>query len=201
MLERMAALVALGAVLIAGCDGLPQAFGSPLGDDGCQYKKTWYSHQSVVCQSGSEYRCDDGQWKGSGIACAEHPLVTAKSCTSNGSSYSPGSARCQSGTEYRCDDGRWRSPARRPVSPDSKDPVTSPGRRFASNDGDGTRVVLRAYYSELTALPVPLVQGGLCTPRHAFARTAQHLLCCPYSVGEPWGSSVVRTVTCAIEPI
>jgi len=109
MLERMAALVALGAVLIAGCDGLPQAFGSPLGDDGCQYKETWYSHQSVVCQSGSEYRCDDGQWKGSGIACAEHPLVTAKSCTSNGSSYSPGSARCQSGTEYRCDDGRWRN--------------------------------------------------------------------------------------------
>jgi hypothetical protein len=109
MVERMAALVALGAVLIAGCDRLPHPFGSLFGDDSCQYKETRYSHTSVVCQSGSQYRCDDGQWKGSGIACAEHPLVTAKSCTLNGSLYSPGSAKCESGTEYRCDDGVWRS--------------------------------------------------------------------------------------------
>ena len=109
MLERKAALVALGAIVIAGCDRLPHPFGSPLGDDGCQYKETRYSHKSLVCQSGSQYRCDDGQWNGSGIACAEHPLVAAKSCALNGSSYSPGSASCQSGAEHRCDDGMWRS--------------------------------------------------------------------------------------------
>jgi hypothetical protein len=109
MVERMAALVALGAVLIAGCDRLPHPFGSLFGDDGCQYKETRYAHRSVVCQSGSQHRCDDGQWKGSGIACAEHPLVTAKSCALNGSSYSPGSASCQSGTQYRCDDGVWKN--------------------------------------------------------------------------------------------
>ena len=109
MLERMPALIVLGALLIAGCDRLPHLFGSPMGDDGCQYNETRYSHGSVVCQSGSQYRCDDGQWNGSGVACAEHPLVTAKSCAWNGTSSAPGSASCQAGTEYRCDDGVWRS--------------------------------------------------------------------------------------------
>ena len=109
MVERMAALLAVGVVLIAGCDRRPHPFGSLFGDDGCQYKENRYSHRSVVCQSGSQYQCDDGQWKGSGMACAERPLVSAKSCTLNGESYSPGSANCKSGTEYRCDDGVWRS--------------------------------------------------------------------------------------------
>lgn len=105
----MAALVALGAVLIAGCDRRPHPFGSLFGDDVCKYKDTTYSHASAVCQSGSQYRCDDGQWKGLGTACAEDLLVAAKSCTLNGSVSSPGSASCQSGTEYRCDDGVWRN--------------------------------------------------------------------------------------------
>lgn len=109
MVERMAALVVLGVVLIAGCDRLSHPFGSLFGDDSCQYGETRYSHSSVVCQSGRQYRCDDGQWKGSGIACAERPLVTAKSCALNGSWYSPGSAKCESSTEYRCDDGVWKS--------------------------------------------------------------------------------------------
>jgi len=109
MIERMTALLALVAVLFAGCDLRPRPFGSLFGDDGCTYKETMYSHQSAVCQSGRQYRCDDGQWKGLGSACAEQPLIAARSCTFNGSSYSPGAARCQSGTEHRCDDGVWRS--------------------------------------------------------------------------------------------
>jgi hypothetical protein len=109
MVERTAVLLGVGMVLIAGCDRLPHPFGSLFGDDSCQYKETMYSHTSVVCQSGSQYRCDDGQWKGSGIVCAEHALVTAKSCALNGIAYSPGSAQCESGTEYRCDDGVWKS--------------------------------------------------------------------------------------------
>ena len=100
MIERKAALLALGAVLIAG-----PAF----GDGDCKYKGTTYSHGSAVCQSGTQYRCDDGQWKGLAIACTENPPVGAKSCAFNGKSYSPGSASCQSGTQYRCDDGAWVS--------------------------------------------------------------------------------------------
>jgi len=100
MIERKAALVILGAVLIAG---------PVFGDDACKYKGTTYSHGSAVCQSGTQYRCDDGQWHGLGIACAENPPAGAKNCAFNGKSYSPGSASCQSGTQYRCDDGAWRS--------------------------------------------------------------------------------------------
>ena len=100
MIERKAALVILGAVLIAG---------PVFGDDACKYKGTTYSHGSAVCQSGTQYRCDDGQWHGLGIACAENPPAGAKNCAFNGKSYSPGSASCQSGTQYRCDDGAWVS--------------------------------------------------------------------------------------------
>ena len=100
MIERKAVLLALGAVLIAG-----PAF----GDADCKYKGATYSHGSAVCQSGTQYRCNDGQWKGLGIACTENPPVGAKSCAFNGKSYSPGSASCQSGTQYRCDDGAWVS--------------------------------------------------------------------------------------------
>jgi hypothetical protein len=102
MIERRAVLLALGAVLIAG-----PAF----GDADCKYKGATYSHGSAVCQSGSQYRCDDGQWSGLAIACTESrsPSVVAKSCAFDGNSYSPGSASCQSGTQYRCyDNGRWR---------------------------------------------------------------------------------------------
>jgi hypothetical protein len=109
MVARMGALLALGAVCIAGCDLRPRLFGSLFGDDGCTYQESTYSHGSAVCQSGSQYRCNDGQWKGLGIACADDPRVAAKSCGSNGNSYSPGSAICQSGTQYRCDDGVWKN--------------------------------------------------------------------------------------------
>ena len=100
MIERKAVLLALGAVLIAG-----PAF----GEADCKYKGTTYSHGSAVCQSGTQYRCNDGQWMGLAVACTENPPVGAKSCTFNGKSYSPGSASCQSGTQYRCDDGAWVS--------------------------------------------------------------------------------------------
>ena len=100
MIERNAVLLALGALLIAG-----PAF----GDTDCKYKGATYSYGSTVCQSGSQYRCDDGQWKGLSIACAEDPSVSLKACTLNGNSYYPGSASCQSNTQYRCDDGAWTS--------------------------------------------------------------------------------------------
>jgi hypothetical protein len=100
MMKRKAVFLALGAVLIAG-----PAF----GDADCKHKGTTYSHGSAVCQSGTQYRCDDGQWKGLAIACPENPSAKGKSCAFDGKSYSPGSASCQSGTQYRCDDGAWLS--------------------------------------------------------------------------------------------
>ena len=109
MVERMAALLAVGALFLAGCDLRPRPFSSVFGSDGCRYKDATYSHGSTACQSGTQYRCDDGQWKGWGTACTENPIAAAKGCDFDGDSYSPGSASCQSGTQYRCDDGAWRN--------------------------------------------------------------------------------------------
>ena len=109
MVERMAALLAVSALFIAGCDLRPRPFSSVFGNDGCRYKDATYSHGSTACQSGTQYRCDDGQWKGWGTACAENLPVAGKGCDLNGNRYSPGSASCQSDTQYRCDDGAWRS--------------------------------------------------------------------------------------------
>lgn len=109
MVERMAALLAVSAFFIAGCDLRPRPFSSVFGKDGCRYMDATYAHGSTACQSGTQYRCDDGQWKGWGAACPENPVVSAKGCNLNGNSYSPGSASCQSGTQYRCNDGAWRN--------------------------------------------------------------------------------------------
>lgn len=68
-----------------------------------------YSHGSTACQSGTQYRCDDGQWKGWGAACAENLPVAGRGCDLDGNSYSTGSVSCQSGSQYRCDDGAWRN--------------------------------------------------------------------------------------------
>jgi len=109
MVGRTAALVVVSALFIAGCDLRPRPFSSVFGQNGCRYKDSTYAHGSTACQSGSQYRCDDGQWTGGGGACTENLPVAGKGCDLNGNSYSPGSTSCQSGTQYRCDDGAWRN--------------------------------------------------------------------------------------------
>ena len=109
MVQRMAVLLAVSVLLIGGCDLRPRPFPSVFGNNGCRYKDTTYSHGSTACQSGTQYRCDDGQWKGWGGACTDDSPVARKDCDLNGDSYSSGSASCQSGSRYRCDDGAWTS--------------------------------------------------------------------------------------------
>jgi hypothetical protein len=109
LVQRMAALLAVSALFIAGCNLRPRPFSSVFGQEGCRYKDSTYSHGSTACQSGTQYRCDDGQWIGSGTACAENLPAASKGGDLNGNAYSTGSVTCQSGTRYRCDDGAWRN--------------------------------------------------------------------------------------------
>jgi hypothetical protein len=76
--------------------------------DHCFYKGTMFSDGAAACQSGAQYRCNDGDWKSLGVACADTP-PPSKTCEYGGVSYSTGSASCQGGTQYRCEDGRWAS--------------------------------------------------------------------------------------------
>lgn len=77
-------------------------------DESCRYDGTSYSAGATVCQSGTQYRCDGGEWASLKTACP--PSKTdLKSCEFSGESYSSGSASCQAGTQYRCIDGSWKN--------------------------------------------------------------------------------------------
>jgi hypothetical protein len=135
MVERIAALLAVSTLLIAGCDIRPRPFPSVFGHNGCGYKDSTYAHGSTACQSGIQYRCDDGQWKGWGTACAENPPAASRGCDLNGNSYSPGSASCQSGTQYRCDDGAWSSLALACINDSNVPTGVAQGRRACMYNG------------------------------------------------------------------
>lgn len=110
MIQKISMLAAFGTLLIAGCNLRPRPFPWVVGSDGCRYEDSMYGHGSASCQSGSSYRCEDGQWRSGGGACNEHlPLAALRGCDLAGEAYSSGSASCQAGTQHRCDDGAWRN--------------------------------------------------------------------------------------------
>ncbi|MBP1687559.1 MAG: hypothetical protein H6Q33_3702 [Deltaproteobacteria bacterium] len=115
MVERMAALFAVSALFIAGCDLRPRPYPSVFGNDGCRYQDSTYSHDSTVCQSGTQYRCDDGQWRSLAVACtgggdgATRTAPAGRACLYNGATVATQSTICRSGTTFRCEDGEWRN--------------------------------------------------------------------------------------------
>jgi hypothetical protein len=94
------------SILIAGVASAALASSAGAADT-CRYGGTAYSHGSTVCQSGTQYRCDDGEWQSLAVQCKGDG--TAPSCDYQGTSYSAGSTSCQTGTQYRCTDGSWKS--------------------------------------------------------------------------------------------
>src|SRR4029077_8919082 len=75
--------------------------------DPCFFKSTMYSDGASSCQSGTQYKCDDGEWKSRGIACADSPVKLSRACDFGGVSYSTGSARWQPGMQFFCEGGGW----------------------------------------------------------------------------------------------
>ncbi|HSQ00832.1 MAG TPA: hypothetical protein VL049_26705 [Candidatus Dormibacteraeota bacterium] len=94
------------SMLIAGVASAMLA-SAALADHGCRYSGIAYSHGSTVCQSGTQYRCDDGEWQSLAVQC--NGDGTSPICDYQGTSYSSGSTSCQTGTQYRCTDGVWKS--------------------------------------------------------------------------------------------
>ncbi len=94
---KIALITGIAALLFAGIAG---------ADDSCNYQGTVYSPGAATCQSGMQYRCDDGEWKGLGVNCGEKH-ATADTCSFDGRSFSIGSTSCQSGVQYRCEAGSW----------------------------------------------------------------------------------------------
>jgi hypothetical protein len=102
--------------------------------DHCFYKGTMFSDGATTCQTGTQYRCNDGDWKSLSVACRDSAVKSSKTCEFDGVSYSTGSASCQSGTQFRCEDGQWASLAITCPVGDSPIRVT-PGGRTCMFDG------------------------------------------------------------------
>jgi len=103
--QMIARLLAAGALVAATCAVRPAA----AADDPCFYKGTMFSDGATACQSGREFKCDDGEWKRHGdTVCQEGMARSSKSCEFAGVAYTTGSASCQQGSQYRCEDGSWR---------------------------------------------------------------------------------------------
>lgn len=94
------------AILVAGLVPAMLATAA-FADTSCRYNGNSYSHGSSVCQSGTQYRCDDGEWNSLGVTCKGDG--GAANCDYNGTGFSAGSTSCQSGTQYRCTNGQWTS--------------------------------------------------------------------------------------------
>ncbi len=89
--------------------GLALSFAGAAGAHGkCSYQGTAYSEGATACQSGVQYRCDDGEWKSLSVQCPKEK-VSSLDCELNGNKYAAGSSSCQSGMKYRCDTGKWIS--------------------------------------------------------------------------------------------
>lgn len=82
--------------------------GAAHAKDKCSYQGTAFSEGATSCQSGVEYRCDDGEWKSLSVPCPKDKM-SSRDCDLNGNTYAAGSSSCQSGMKYRCDDGKWNS--------------------------------------------------------------------------------------------
>src|ERR1051325_6560938 len=104
MTRLMTGVVAAGALVALTCTARP----ARAADDACFYKGTMYSHGATACQSGKQYKCDDGEWRARDGACQESQAKASKPCDFDGIAFSSGAASCQDGTQYRCEDGTWR---------------------------------------------------------------------------------------------
>lgn len=78
-------------------------------DESCFHRGTIYSDGAASCQSGSQYRCSNGEWVSIGATCAQEVVTASRSCQFSDITFPTGAASCQAGTQYRCEDGSWRS--------------------------------------------------------------------------------------------
>ncbi len=76
----------------------------------CLFNGRSYSDGASVCQSGAQYRCESGSWRGLGTTCASEgakAFGALRGCTIADATVASGSTVCRSGTTFRCSDGSW----------------------------------------------------------------------------------------------
>jgi hypothetical protein len=79
----------------------------------CTYAGQPYSAGAAICQAGSQYRCNLGQWQNMGTACGSDAKQTnvppgePRPCIVGGATVANGSGICRDGSTLRCEDGTW----------------------------------------------------------------------------------------------
>jgi hypothetical protein len=125
--------VLCGAAAVLG--GVLLGFGvqRAVAADDCLYKGTKYSEGAASCQTGIQFRCQDGEWKALGVACSDD-RPAPRNCQFGGVTYPSGSASCQEGNQFRCEDGSWASLGISCPAADSAIRVLPRGRTCSFND-------------------------------------------------------------------
>ena len=103
--QRVIGGAAVGLAFLLGCATSRMA----IAGDHCFFKGTMYSHGAASCQSGAQYRCDEGEWATTGMPCKSETVAMSRTCQYDGITFSSGAASCQAGTQFRCEDGDWKS--------------------------------------------------------------------------------------------
>jgi len=87
MRSTLLTMLGLGAFVVLAASARPAA----AADDPCFYKGTMYSHGATACQSGREFKCDDGEWNRRGDAvCQEGTARPSRTCEFAGVAYATG---------------------------------------------------------------------------------------------------------------
>lgn len=96
--------VALVSLVLSGLSSAARA------GDWCPFRGSFFLDGGKVCQDGTVYRCDNGEWEALKEACTSATtLGAADPCQLNGITYSTGLASCQAGIQSRCDNGVWKA--------------------------------------------------------------------------------------------
>lgn len=76
----------------------------------CPYAGQGYYDGALLCQSGSQYRCEAGAWHNLGLACPSNDTADSRwlrTCLLGDATVASGSMVCRHGTTFRCADGAW----------------------------------------------------------------------------------------------
>lgn len=86
----------------------------PLAAPSCSFRDQTYAAGAAICQSGTQYRCDESRWRSLGIACQvsnvrdlDAPTRASRDCNVGDATVANGSGICRAGSTVRCDDGAW----------------------------------------------------------------------------------------------
>ena len=78
----------------------------------CEFAGISFSTGAASCQTGTQFRCEDGSWRSLGAPCAvgDSPIKlvpSGRTCMFNDATVANNSTICRSGSTFLCSNGDW----------------------------------------------------------------------------------------------